>query len=260
LSSDVPSGVSELHRWARHMDWRFNTIWFDQLPQDEVLRLDLRKERIRPTTGRRYVILRGYRQKNGLLDAFPESPDTEYLEVLFSNFMSFAGIGRLPQLRRLEVHHCYKLSGDNGLSEVRHSLRHLHINQSKKFLFGEDLRSLRNIEVLCLNRCGEIEDLSFLECFPRLVDFRFVDTNIRSGDLVPLLKHPSLRSVGFMGCSHYNLSVEDVENHFSKGSIESGREYVSRGQWKTFRYLSEEEWQKTKAAQPGATDNPDDAQ
>lgn len=223
------------------MDWRYNTIWFEQLDQSRVITADLRSSVLPSLEKREYVSLRGYRQKNGLLDAFPPSDDILYLELSFSGLRAFDGIGRVQSLRRLELVHCYKLESDSGLEEVAGSLRHLHIQKSKRFHVGLGIGSLREIEVLRLNACGDIDNLDFLFQFPRLLDFRFVDTNVRSGDMSPLIAHKTLRSVGFMDKRHYNMKSADVDRTLAAKSGRPFQEFVTKGQWRTFRYLSAKE-------------------
>jgi hypothetical protein len=223
------------------MDWRYNTIWFDQLDKSRVATVDLRTEELPPLQRKEYVSLRGYRQKNGLLDALPTSDEILYLELSFSGLRAFGGIGRLQSIKRLELVHCYKLESDSGLEEVSSSLRHLHVLNSKRLQVGAGLRSLRNIEVLRLNACGEIDTLEFLHEFPRLLDFRFVDTNVRSGDLSPLIAHKTLRSVGFMDKRHYNMKSAEVDRALESKSNRPFQEFVSKGQWRTFRFLSADE-------------------
>ena len=220
------------------MDWRYNTIWFDQIDPNRIENLDLRTEKISNLQNKEYVSLRGYSQKNALLDTFPISNEVLYLELSFSNLRAFNGIGRLPRIKRLELVHCYKIESDSGLAEVSGSLQQLHFLNSKKLKIGNGLKSLRNIEVLRLNSCGEVDNLDFLYDFPRLLDFRFVDTNVRSGDLSPLIKHETLRSVGFMDKKHYNMKREEVDRVLESKSSRPLQEFVSKGQWRTFRYLS----------------------
>lgn len=223
------------------MDWRYNTIWFDQIEQSRIASVDLRTETLPQLDQKEYLTVRGYRQKNGLLDEFPASNELLYLELNFSALRAFNGIGRLPAIKRLELVHCYKLESDAGLEEISGSLRQLHILNSKRFRPGSGLRRLRDIEVLRLNACGEIDTLDFLFEFPRLIDFRFVDTNVRSGDLSPLLAHKSLRSVGFMDKSHYNMKSEEVDRALEEKTELPFREFVSKGQWRTFRFVPADE-------------------
>lgn len=223
------------------MDWRYNTIWFEELDQSRVINLDLRTCSLPILGAEQYVSLRGYRQKNGVLDTFPISEDVLYLELSLSNLRSFGGLGRLRSLRRLELVHCYKLDSDSGLDEVAGSIRHLHILNSKRFTVGSGIKSLRDIQVLRLNECGEIDDLEFLHELPNLIDFRFVNTNVRSGDLSPLLEHKTLRSVGFLDKRHYNLKSDAVEQALEAKSSQPFQQWVHKGTWKTFRFLDADE-------------------
>jgi hypothetical protein len=220
------------------MDWRYNTIWFDQLDQTQVEQCDLRDSPIPDLRSKEYAIIRGYRQKGGTLEAFPRSNTLRYLELSFSSLTRFSGIGRLPAIRRAELEHCYKLESDAGLEEVAGTLRHLQIHHSKRLHIGPVIRSLKGIVVLRLGSCGEIENLEFLHELPQLIDFRFVNTSVRSGDLSPLLKHKSLRAVGFMDKRHYNLTAEEVGQALENKSQVPYTELAHKGPWQTFRYLS----------------------
>ena len=222
----------------KSMDWRYNTIWFDQLDQDRIAKVDLRAGPLPSLQGKQYVSFRGYRQENGFLDALPPSGDVLFLELAFSGLRAFDGIGRLPSLKRLELVHCYKLESDSGLEEIAASLRYLHICNSKRLHAAAEIRSLREIEVLRLNSCGEIDSLDFLFEFPRLIDFRFVNTSVRNGDLSPLIAHKSLRSVGFMDKRHYSMTAAEVDRALEAKSAQPFQEFVSKGQWRTFRFLS----------------------
>jgi hypothetical protein len=219
------------------MDWRYNTIWFDQVDQTLVEDCDVRAFPLPDLKAKQYATLRGYRQKNGALDTFPISDKLRYLELSFSSLKRFSGIGRLRAIRRLELQHCYKLQSDAGLEEVAGTLRHLQIHYSKRLHIGSGIRSLRGIVVLRLASCGEIDDLEFLHELPQLIDFRFVNTNVRSGDLSPLLKHKRLRAVGFMDKRHYNLTAEEVGQALEKKSQVPYTELAHKGPWQTFRYL-----------------------
>jgi hypothetical protein len=142
----------------------------------------------------------------------------------------------LKILKRLELHYCTKLQNDNGIAQLSGSLQHLHINQSKRFVFNDDLLQLTNLRVLCLNSCGSIDNLSFLKFFPRLIDFRFVDTNILDGNLIPIIEHPTIRNVGFQNKRHYNLKDIQLNNELLlKGNVEY-RDFAYKENFQTFRY------------------------
>lgn len=184
-----------------------------------------------------YLRVRNFKSRTRTFEDFPANRSVKFLDLSVSNPTSFKGVSVLGKVKRLETHYCLKLESDEGLSEVADSIEWLHINQSKKFRFGKELLGLPNLRVLCLNSCGPVPDLEFLSHFPCLLDFRFVDTNVLSGDLSPLLRHPTLCTVGFLNKRHYNRRFEDVEALLSERNSKS-RTTVRKGPLETFRYIS----------------------
>ncbi|CAH1203849.1 hypothetical protein PAECIP111891_02447 [Paenibacillus allorhizoplanae] len=221
--------------------WRNNTIWFDQLPKSLFHVIDLKEAKLKKVEKQdvEYLIL--WHHKINKLGNFVDIPENfRYLELNWSNIQNFIGLEKFNKLKRLELHYCTKLHSDNGLAKVADTLEHLHINQSKKFVPAEELFSLRNLRVLCLNSCGDIESLKFLNEFPNLIDFRFVDTNVSDGDLTPIIEHPTIRSVGFLNKRHYNVSEEEIGTILiqKNGAKEFKTKIQKEGtDFSTFRYI-----------------------
>ena len=63
------------------MDWRYNTIWFDQIDASKVAVIDCAKDAPRDFESLEYVTLWRYKQANGALDSLPISKSTVYLEL-----------------------------------------------------------------------------------------------------------------------------------------------------------------------------------
>ena len=197
--------------------WRNNTIWFDDIPNDLFLQLNLKEEKLKKDILKdiEYLILWHYKKgKSGNFVDISES--LVFLNLIWSNIQNFDGIERLTKIKRLELDYCVKLENDKGISKLADTLEYLHIDNSKKFVPGEEFFSLKNLRVLSLNSCGNLENLSFLSHFPKLIDFRFVDTNVIDGDLTPIKEHPTIRSAGFLNKRHYNLSEEKIESHLKE--------------------------------------------
>jgi hypothetical protein len=227
---------SSLGKVMKTMDWRYNTIWFDQIDPAKVAIFDCKLNTPQVLEGLGYVTLWHYKQSNLMVDQLPESNSVEYLEMNLGGTRSLEGIGRLPALRRLEMHHCTKLESDNGIAEIGSTLKILHISTCKKFTLPGDVSSLRDLEILRLNACGEIEDLEFLHELPRLIDFRFVGTKIRSGDLSPILAHQNLKSVGFDDKRHYNLKTRQIVAALAEKYPGPFKDFVHKDEWTTFKY------------------------
>lgn len=219
------------------MDWRYNTIWFDQIDKEKQLHLDLKKDKLDSAslTDVEYSIIWHLRNKQGF-ECFTKADRLLYLELNWANFKNFQGIERLKSLRRLELHYCLKLEDYSGISSLKESLEFLHIDRARKLKISNELLELVNLKVLCLNGCGDLDNLEFLKHFPFLVDFRFVDTNVLSGDLTPLIQHPNIRSVGFTNKRHYNLKDIEVNEKLQQKSTETFKDYVHREKYATFKY------------------------
>lgn len=221
--------------------WRNNTIWFDEIPVQLFRHINLKEENMKETAFPDIEYLTLWHYKQSELGNFVDIPNNlSYLELNWSNIQNFIGIGKLNKLKRLELHYCTKLESDIGLSTLANTLEHLHINQSKKFVPTGELFNLKNLRVLCLNSCGNLENLNFLSEFPHLIDFRFVNTNVIDGDLSPILKHPSIRSVGFMNKRHYNVSENSMDCSLKEKN--AGVNYKTiihkkdNGEYFTYRY------------------------
>ena len=222
------------------MDWRFNTIWFDQLDNSKVFHKDF-KENIISTENKNfedseYAIIWHLKEKKDSFDNLTLSDKLLYLELNWANIKNFNGIQKFKSLKRLELHYCVKLENDNGLSQLSDNLEFLHINLSKKFKFSDELLQLKKLKVLCLNACAPIDNLDFLINFPNLIDFRFVDTNILSGNLKPIIEHPTIRTVGFLNKKHYNFKDDKLKLELEQKFDNDYKTIVHKGQYLTYRY------------------------
>ncbi len=202
------------------MDWRFNTIWFEQLKQDKIFQKDF-KENIIATENKNfdnaeYAIIWHLKGNHKSFDNLSSNDNLLYLELNWANIKNLDGIEKFQHLKRLELHYCTKLESDFGLNQIKDSLEFLHINTSKKFKFTDNLLQLKKLRVLCLNTCQPIDNLDFLKNFPNLIDFRFVNTNVLDGNLNPILEHPTIRTVGFLNKKHYNYKDEKIKSELDK--------------------------------------------
>ncbi len=219
------------------MDWRYNTIWFDQIDKEKQLHLDLKKDKFDPAslTDIEYSIIWHLHDKQGF-ECFTKADRLLYLELNWANFKNFQGIEQLKALKRLELHYCLKFEDYSGISSLKESLEFLHIDRAKKLKISNELLELVNLKVLRLNACGDLDNLEFLQHFPFLVDFRFVDTNVLSGDLTPLIQHPNIRSVAFINKKHYNLKDIEVDEKLQQKSTQTFKDYAYREKYATFKY------------------------
>lgn len=220
-------------------NWRNNTIWFELIPENLQANLNLKEDKMNEIELGNIEYLTLWHHKKNKLGNFVGIPENLlYLQLNWSNIQDFLEIGKMNKLKRLELHYCTKLQNDFGLSEIADTLEYLQINQSKKFVPNEELLSLKNLRVLCLNSCGNLENLNFLYEFPNLTDFRFVDTNVLDGDLSPILNHPTIRSAGFLNKRHYNIKDDKMDALLKeKNGGEEFKTVIKHGRYETFRYI-----------------------
>lgn len=222
------------------MDWRFNTIWFEQLEQGKVFQQDFKEKTIATENknfeNSEYGIIWHLKEKLNSFDNLSQSDKLLYLELNWANIKNFDGIEKFRNLKRLELHYCTKLENDKGLSQLNNNLEFLHINLSKKFKFSDELLKLKKLKVLCLNACGSLDNLDFLKNFPNLIDFRFVDTNVLDGNLNHILEHPTIRTVGFLDKKHYNYKSEKIKLELENKFVSDYKTIVHKGEYLTFRY------------------------
>lgn len=218
-------------------NWNHNTIYFEDLDENLYVNIDCKqnKRNINFINNKEYVVAWYYKSNSKDFIKLEKNNKTKYAEFNWANFESFEGVENFSNIKRLELHYCTKLINDKGISKIKDSIEWLHINQSKKFNFTEELFELKNLKVLCLNSCGDIESLEFLNNFPNLLDFRFVDTKIINGDISTLLKHPKLCNAGFLNKRHYSISNEVIDEELRERKKESCIE-IKRGQFRTFMY------------------------
>ena len=222
------------------MDWRFNTIWFEQLDQDKIFQKDFKENTIatdnKTFENAEYGIIWHLKEKLNSFNNLPQSDKLLYLELNWANIKSFDGLEKFENLKRLELHYCVKLENYNGLRQLKDKIEFLHINQSKKFKFTYELLELKKLKVLCINSCSPVDNLDFLKHFPNLIDFRFVDTNVLDGNLNPILEHQTIRTVGFLNKKHYNYKDEKIKLELENKFTSEYKMIVHKGQYLTYRY------------------------
>ena len=225
-------------QFKKQMDWRFNTIWFEQINQTKFHQQDFKTKYKSADNFAKaeYAILWHFKQSGLSFDSLTPSDKLLYLELNWANILNLLAIERFENLKRLELHYCTKLESDIGIETLKNTIEFLHINQSKKFTFTKNLLELKKLKVLRLNSCAPIDNLKFLKNFPNLIDFRFVNTNVIDGDLTPIIKHPTIRTVGLSNKRHYNFTDSQLENELNLKSTVEYKDYVYKGQYQTFRY------------------------
>jgi hypothetical protein len=118
------------------------------------------------------------------------------------NDLSFASF--TPCLRRLSLVMCNSMKTLAGLQNAG-DLIHFSIEQAKSLSDISSLSHLARLRTLILKECPNIESISPLKSLPSLESVELLQTtNVKDGDLSPLLTMPKLRNVNFIDRLHYS--------------------------------------------------------
>lgn len=149
-----------------------------------------------------------FNTKSHSFEELPELPHINRLCVNYTNAESLEGLDKIPNLKRLELAYCPKLSSFDGLPDT---LEFLMIEHAKKLCGYEQIAAVKGLKVLRLHECGDIENLNFLDSLPLLTEFRFFNTSVKDGNLQPLIDHiPKLTAAAFNNKRHYSHTLKQV--------------------------------------------------
>lgn len=195
------------------MNWRDNHIKFDKIPVGTYINFDWKEDNWKTIdfSKCRYLIIWHHATKEKDFNNLPDIPDLEYLEINWSGSTSLKGLSKYQKLKRLELHCCIKLETLDGIENVNKGIEHIHVNQSKKLKGHERIVQLKSLRILCFNDCGAVDNLDFIQGLPNLTDFRFVNTNVINGDLMPLITHSKIKNAGFLNKRHYSHKDTDID-------------------------------------------------
>ena len=166
-----------------------------------------------------YLIIWHHKTKDKTFENLPDAPNLKYLEVNWSGSTSLKGLEKYKNLKRLELHYCTKIESISDICKLKDHIRYIHINMSKKINDHSKIVCCSNLTTLCFNECGKIENLLFLSKLKQLRDFRFVNTNILSGNLTPLIEHPRINNAGFLNKRHYSHKHTEIDKLLSGKSF-----------------------------------------
>ena len=153
----------------------------------------------------RRLFLNRYKKKN--VEAFSNLVHLEWLGILTAPVDNLRGLSkRLKYLRLANLRCLASLAGVEGLE----ALEELNINTCRHVRSIDEVGSLSRMRKMHLSNCGDVESLKPLEKLEGLEWVTFVEsTNIRDGDISPLLRQKNLSRVSFKNRRHYSHRRED---------------------------------------------------
>lgn len=144
-----------------------------------------------------------------LSEQLPSLPQLESLELIQSPLLNLRGVGRFPNLKKLEAAYLTKLESIEGIEELSAApLEWFTCEKCKKIRDHERAAAVAALRVLRFIYCGVIQSLCFLKELPNLEDFRFGGTDVTDGDMSPLLR---LKSVWFTRKKHFSHTPAQID-------------------------------------------------
>jgi len=184
-------------------------IRFSEFPQLEDCGLEWRPkcESLFSCTTLKKLFVNCYKAKD--VDSFSNLVNLEWLAILNAPVHNLRGLTPLKRLRYLRLANLRRLTSLAGIEELA-ALEELNIDTCRAIGSIGEVGSLSRLRKLHVSNANEIESLKPLEKLSGLEWVTFVEsTNIRDGDLSPLLRQKNLSRVSFQNRRHYSHRRED---------------------------------------------------
>ncbi len=114
-----------------------------------------------------------------------------------------------PQLASLEIGHAVKLASLASIVSMK-NLQVLHLNACRSIADISPLGELAMIEDLFLNDCGQIETLQPVRHLPLRRLMFYGDTKVLDGRVREIVELPSLVDIAFHAWRHYDITQQEA--------------------------------------------------
>lgn len=184
-------------------------IRFSEFPQLEDCVIEWRPkcESLFSCTTLKKLFVNRYQKKD--VDSVSNLVNLEWLAILNAPVHNLRGLTPLKRLRYLRLANLRRLTSLAGIEELA-ALEELNMDTCRAIGSIDEVGSLSRLRKLHVSNANEIESLKPLEKLSGLEWVTFVEsTNIRDGDLSPLLRQKNLSRVSFQNRRHYSHRRED---------------------------------------------------
>jgi len=154
------------------------------------------------------LYLTKYKSKDKNLHEIGKHLNLKFLSFVHGNLATLEGIENFPKLETLELSYQRNLKSIKDLGKIKDSLIGLNIEGARNIKDYESVAKLKNLKYLSFDKCGEIESLDFINDMPNLEAITFYKTNIKDGNMLPLLK---LKRCWYDSKRHYSHRYEKME-------------------------------------------------
>lgn len=155
--------------------------------------------------------INSFNSKSDNFDELPNNENITKLKLYRGNQKSFLNFPKYSKIESLETNHYSKLEKVEGIEKLSNTLKYLQIENSRKITDHDKLKKLKELKRLNLYNCGEITDLYFIQKLKELKQLNFYKTNIKNGELMPILSHSNIEMIGFNNKKHYSHKLEQLK-------------------------------------------------
>lgn len=180
-----------------------------QFPKLRRVSCDWHKKMFKNADGAMWESLRLWKYSNssGDLTDLPTLPELRRLELTQSPIKTLLGIERYTSVEEVGLFYLSKLTSLVGIERI--PLRIFGAEHCKKLSEYDALGACSELSELKIHHCASIQSLSFVKSLPKLTSFRFMNTDVTDGDLLPL---KGIRDLMFTQKKHFSHTPEQLKD------------------------------------------------
>lgn len=164
----------------------------------------------------RHIHVWHFKPRSNDLHDLSDMTRLERLVIAQTNIGSVDGLQTLEDLRYLEIHYASHLRSLAAFAGDKVDIREIEFSNIKKVESYEPLTAIRKLRRLIISDCAPMDNLKWTSGMNYLDIFTFVNTNVKDGDLSPLLELPAIQYVGTMDKRHYNHKCDDLNRQLGQ--------------------------------------------
>jgi hypothetical protein len=147
---------------------------------------------------------------------FQKFEKAKRIGLIKSKVEEFNAIKNMPQLEHIGISYNLKMESIKWL-EDNNSLISVALQNCKNIKDWEKIGSLKKIEKLIIENCGELPTLSFLQRLTNIKEIRIIGTtSIKDGKIKEIMKIPQLNYLFIPVKKGYDITIRDLTTFNNK--------------------------------------------
>ncbi|SCB96580.1 hypothetical protein [Gilliamella intestini] len=147
---------------------------------------------------------------------FQKFEKAKRIGLIKSKVEEFNAIKNMPQLEHIGIGYNLKMESIKWL-EDNNSLISVALQNCKNIKDWEKIGSLKKIEKLIIENCGELPTLSFLQRLTNIKEIRIIGTtSVKDGKIKEIMKIPQLNYLFIPVKKGYDITIQDLTTFNNK--------------------------------------------